>query len=215
MTPTQRKQNSELTLAKYLVPINPTLPSIESEEDTRLRTPDELLRRFVALWAVTGAAFRPEKSHFRDFINEHGFTNWLSTEERAFLFALRPSKQQLIRFSWQLESLYFLAWCAGLVSELEVPTKESSPAAFSHLFPRSRDDLARIESAIVIRPIGEILNWSDLIYRLHWAVRDASLRATTSPSQIKAGVVQEWHRAANWMTCYEDQEDWDQVATDT
>jgi hypothetical protein len=59
------------------------------------------------------------------------------------------------------------------------------------------------------------MNWADLLYRTHWAVREAQLHDRDSPSSLVPGAVMEWHKTANWMTCYEGEDDWDHVATDT
>ncbi len=215
MTPAQRKQNSESVLKRHAIPINSSLPLIESEDDVSLRTTDELLRRLVALWAVAGTAFLRENDFFRRYIVENNLIGWLSASERDFLLVERPTQQQLIHASWQLEGLYFLAWCGGLVDQLKIPSTESSVESFMHLFPQEGESLARLHGAISVRSLHEVLDWADLLYRLHWAVRDAQLRGSPSPSAIKGGVVQEWHRAVNWMTRYEDEDDWDAVATDT
>jgi hypothetical protein len=58
------------------------------------------------------------------------------------------------------------------------------------------------------------MDMSDLIYRLHWAVRDATLSGKKPPGRLNPSVVYEWHYGVNWLTCYEDQE-WDEVSTDT
>lgn len=75
--------------------------------------------------------------------------------------------------------------------------------------------MQKLDKAIAIRSKSEILDWSDLLYRLHWAIRDAQINDTAPPPAIKGGVVQEWHRAVNWMTKYDQEDDWDAVGTDT
>jgi Domain of unknown function (DUF4272) len=215
VTPAQRKAASEALLEQHAVPINRNLPMIESEEETRLRTSDEVLRRLVSLWAVAGTAFLPGNGFFRSYVEENGLEKWLSPRETEYLFSDAPSEQQRIHFSWQLESLYFLAWCAGLMPRLALPTTESSLESFLHLFPQQGEGLERLRNALTVRSIEEVLNWSDLLYRMHWAVREARLRGTTQPLGVTAGAVQEWHRAANWMTRYEGEDDWDAVPTDT
>jgi hypothetical protein len=215
VNPELRKQKSETELARHAIPINPTLPLIESDGQVALRTADELFQRLVALWAVAGTAFLRNNDFFRRYMIANDHVSWLSTEERDFLLAEQPTEQQIIQASWQLEGLYFLAWCGGLVDELTIPSKESSVEPFMHLFPREGEDLTRLRDALSVRSVSEVLDWSDLLYRLHWAVRDARLRGSQSPSGVKAGVVQEWHRAVNWMTRYEEEDDWDAVATDT
>ena len=187
---------------------------VEAEEKVELRTAEELTARIVALWAVTGTAF-VRNNFFRQYIIENQLVGWLSAKEREYLLSNHRTESQHIHFSWQLEGLFFLGWCAGLVTDLALPTQESSVESFMHLFPQHGENLQKLDREIVIRSKREILDWSDLIYRLHWAVRDANVRGATPPPHIRAGVVQEWHRAVNWMTKYDQENDWDAVATDT
>jgi len=215
MTPQQRKQASEDQLSALGIPINLHLPLVESEDEVRLRTRTELLRRLVALWAVAGTAVLKGNDFFRRYMTDNDLLEWLSPREKDFLLASEPSERQLIQSSWRLECLYFLGWCAGLVERIEIPTTQSSVEPFLHLFPQQGSDLSSLEAAIAIRPLPEILDWSDLLYRLHWSVRDAHLRGAPMPFGVEGGVVQEWHQAVNWMTRYDDEDDWDMVGTDT
>jgi Domain of unknown function (DUF4272) len=63
MTPEERKFASETLLREHGVAINPTLPLIESDDEVVLRSRDEVLQRFVALWAVVGSAFLEGNAH--------------------------------------------------------------------------------------------------------------------------------------------------------
>ena len=53
-----RKDKNEQLLKSLGVPVNPTLPLIESESEVRLRTPQEIARRAVVLYAVVRSATR-------------------------------------------------------------------------------------------------------------------------------------------------------------
>ena len=65
-----------------------------------------------------------------------------------------------------------------------------------------------------LRTVSSILDEADLIYRYHWALVDAELYDTAKPQGLLAPVVEERHRALNWLIGYQDQ-DWDEVTTDT
>ena len=64
-----------------------------------------------------------------------------------------------------------------------------------------------------LRDTEDILNETDLIYRIHWSTRDASLKGKPSPVGLSEDIVMERHFAFNWLTMYAD--DWDDIATDT
>lgn len=215
MHPAERKAKSEELLRRRGAPINEHLPLIESDDEVVLRSADELLKRLVALWAVVGTAFLRGNDHFRSYVVENGFQSWLSKEELAFLLSDSPTERDYICFTWKLECLYFLAWCAGLIDDIELPEHESSVESIMHLFPGAMEKPTVLGDAIAIRPKSEILDWSDLLYRLHWSVRECRITGRAGPPGINGGVVQEWHQAVNWMTRYDDEDDWDMVGTDT
>lgn len=215
MTPELRKATSESKLRAFGIPVNEHLPLIETEEDTRIRSQEEVFRRLVALWAVVGKAYLGSESPFASYITEHTMQTYLSNQERAFLFTEEPPERDCIYFSWQLEAFFFIAWAAGLLEANDIPTTESSVGPILDLFPQENEAADCLRNAIHVRSKSEILDRADLLYRLHWAVRNAQLTGSVPPAGIKGGVVQEWHRAVNWMICYENEDDWDQVGTDT
>ena len=85
-----------------------------------------------------------------------------------------------------------------------MPRSEASAREFLHVFPEDESDPIALRQALRLRPVREILDWSDRLYRLHWAVRDARLHGRPTPAGIEAGAVFEWHFAVNWMTRKDD-----------
>ena len=65
-----------------------------------------------------------------------------------------------------------------------------------------------------LRPIADILDQADLIYRYHWAVRDARIKGRQAPAALDHDVTEERHYALNWLIGYHAQA-WDDVSTDT
>lgn len=215
MSAASRKAASESKLLALGIPVNAGLPLIEAEEEVTLRTHEEVLQRLVALWAVVGKAVLRNETKFTKYIVAHGLLPWLSEGERRFLIDEQSSERESMQFSWQMEALFFVAWCAGLVEAAEVPSEESSVAGILDLFPGPHELPERLRAAIHLRPKAEILARADLLYRLHWAVRNAQYTQTAPPAGVNGGVVQEWHRAVNWVTRYNDEDNWDHVGTDT
>jgi hypothetical protein len=215
MNPQNRKERSESKLNARGIPVNEHLPLIEAENETTIRSHEEVLRRLIALWAVVDKAFMRSESITTEYIAEHRLQPWLSNVENAYLFNKESTDRDNIHFSWQLETMCFVAWCAGLLDCAEIPNGESSVKSILHLFPSATEQPDRLLAAIKLRSKSEVLDRADLMYRLHWAVRNAELMGTAAPSSINGGVVQEWHRAVNWMICYDSENDWDQVGTDT
>lgn len=215
MTPEARRAANEALLREHGIPVNPHLPMIEDEDAVTLRSEDELWRRLVALWGVVGTAMLRENDYFKEYFSVGERRSWLSGDEATFLFADAPSEEDRIRFSWRLEAMLLLAWCGGLVETLPMPEHPSSVDAVLPLYPHDLGDATMLRQALRLRSKAEILDWSDRLYRLHWAVRDAQLNGREPPSGINPGMVLEWHHAANWMTRYGNEDDWDAVGTDT
>jgi hypothetical protein len=215
MTAEERKAATEALLRDYGIPINPNLPAIEDGDAVTLRSQEAVWRRLVALWGVVGAAMLRRNAFFKEYFAADERRAMLSNDEAAFLFNDAPPEQDRIRFSWRLEALMFLAWCAGLVEDPGLPQKPSSAEAILPLYPHDLGDAAMLRDALRLRSTAEILDKADLLYRLHWAVRDAHLNGREPPPGINAGMVLEWHHAVNWMVGYDGEDDWDAVSTDT
>ncbi|MES2104950.1 MAG: DUF4272 domain-containing protein [Pseudomonadota bacterium] len=219
MTPENRKLTSETLLHKRGIRINLQLPLTESDEEVRLRSSDEVLRRMVALWCVSGATV--DASQFQrmsGYIAQHGLAGWLSAQEQGFLSGELSDPaihEQRAWFAQRKEALFFLGWCAGLVKKLDLPGVESSLKSLMSLLPQQAEAPDRLRAAIKLRSRREILGWADLLYRLHWAVRHANLIGKPVPGNLDAAVVLQWHQAVNWMIGYDDEDDWDRVGTDT
>lgn len=215
MTPEARRTANEDLLRERGIPVNPHLPMIEGEDAITLRSEDELWRRLVALWGVVGTAMLRENDYFKDYFSVGERRGWLSRDEAAFLFDDARSEGDIVRFTWRLEAMVFLAWCGGLVDVLPLPEHPSSLESVLPLYPHDLGEATMLRAALRLRSKAEILDWSDRLYRLHWAVRDAQLNGREPPPGINPGMVLEWHHAANWMTRYDNEEDWDAVGTDT
>ncbi|MFC0254605.1 DUF4272 domain-containing protein [Massilia consociata] len=215
MTPEARRAANEALLTQLGIPTNPDLLIIEGAGDTALRSEDELWRRLVALWGVVGAATLQQNAFLKNYFSAGERRAWLSNDEAAFLFNDTPDEGDAIRFSWRLEALYFLGWCAGLVEDLGLPVRASKVDAILPLFPHDEGDALMLRAAIRLRPKEDILDWADRLVRMHWAVRDAQQHGREAPAGLNPGVVLEWHHAVNWMIRYKGEDDWDSVGTAT
>lgn len=215
MSPEQRKEASELILHKRGIRINVQLHVIESDDEVVLRTPEQLLQRLLALWAVSSVAAGGDAAHYRAYLDAHALTVSLSAQERLFLYASEIDDDMRRPFADRNESLYFLCWAAGLLDKLAVPTQTANLKQVLKLFPQEMEPPQRLEAAMKMRRKSELLDWSDLLYRLHWAVRHAHLTARAAPGNLHAVAVREWHQAVNWICQYEEEDDWDKVSTET
>ncbi len=208
----ERKARSEALLRARGVPINDWLPVIgEGDDDKRLRTPREVAERAVALYAVSVGAAPEEHENAVAFLRERGLWEAASPKERAFLLNPQPKEQEVIDFTWRYQALHVLLWALGHVEALPFPDETCDlPLQEFVLGIPIEDFLGRA----ALRPVDEILDATDLIYRCHWAVVEALLHGEEPAAGLEPGVVYERHYALNWLTRYGDA-GWDNVPTNT
>jgi hypothetical protein len=123
------------------------------------------------------------------------------------------TEKDKINISWQSERIYIMLWTINKVNELGLPIDQCNVGEMLKLLPEFFQSTREFISSSTSRTTLEILDASDLIYRLHWAARQADLEEKEIPGDISLGIVQEWHYAINWITFYD--ENWDEITTDT
>jgi hypothetical protein len=188
------------------------LPLIEDSTQARKRTVEEIATRAIAVCLVAVKGEGLEQETIDRLVAQFGADAFFTPDEAAFIRDLNPSQRDRIQFSWRYECYWVLLWALGYIDMLSRPEGMCDvPTAVS--FIRDRDTRQFIADAR-LRPLTEILDEADLIYRYHWAVRDAGLKGNPPPAGLQGGVVQEWHHALNWLVGYMDQ-DWDDISTDT
>jgi hypothetical protein len=206
-----RKERSEEVLRKQRVPINAWLPCIESEAEVEPRNPREVANRLLALCAVSLKGQGLEHDEVQRFIETFGVAPHLSPKERAFIADPKSSMNDRIQFSWRYEAATPLFWALNLTdAPLGAPRDVCDTAALTAIIKQTADLTHR-----GLRPMREILDEADLIYRYHWAVRQAGLDRKPAPAGLDGGVTMERHHGLNWLIGYNDRADWDEVSTDT
>lgn len=215
MTPSDRKARNEAILQKAGIPFLPSLPCIVSEEETELRNIEEVGIRMACLFCVVGSAFEPAETAFREYLRKHQLWDHLTPEEIAFLSNPAPDRKANINFARRTEALFILMWSAGLFEELPLPTRQTDTDKIVSVFPECDESPWPFIRKMQMRPKSEILDAADLIYRLHWAVRNTGATGQSAcRTRLHAVVVMEWRHAINWVTEYENP-DWDEVKTST
>ena len=216
-----RKNRTEDRLATKGLNTFVGLPMIDDETEVRLRAPAEVALRCFSLLAVavrgealnTGDALPVSQLRQRLPLAFKALTPW----ERRFMDAggwFKPKlvSQDAVQAAWRYEALAVLLWALGEYESL--PSYDSIcdvPFVANKLV---KVDGARLVAEAHLRPVGEILDALDEIYRLHWILVDARMNGRPPPEGVTPGVVMERHHALNWLTCYCD-DDWDEVTTDT
>jgi hypothetical protein len=208
----ERKERSVKRLQQEGVPTIAHLPVIEDSTEAKSRTKEEIAHRAIAvcITAVKGEGL--DQASVDRLVKKFGAEKFFSPKEAAFVKDPKPSEQERIQFSWRYECLWVLLWSLGYVEQLDRPAGVCDvPKAVTFL--RDRDTAQFIKDA-KLRPLSEILDQADLIYRYHWAVVEARVKKREAPGKLDGGVAQERHYVLNWLIGYMGQ-DWDEISTDT
>jgi len=207
-----RRERSIAVLEAEGVPHFEHLPVIETEAESTRRSAEEVALRAMALCILAAKGEGLEPRVVERLVGDFGLASAFTPKERAFIENPEPSQHDRVQCTWRYESYWVLLWALGFVEDLARPDRICDvPTAVTILRDLGREGfLAHAR----LRPQSEILDAADLIYRYHWAVRDAEINHREAPAGLDPGVVMERHYALNWLIGYLDQE-WDDVSTDT
>lgn len=207
-----RKTRSMERLKKEGVPSVDHLPVIEDSKECRKRTAEEIAHRAIAvcITAVKGEGL--DQATVEALVKNYGADAFFTPEEKAFIKNPSPSHQDRVNFAWRYECAWVLLWALGYVESLERPEKICDVVKLVGIVrDHSTEQLVKDAK---LRPLDQLLDEADLIYRYHWATTNARLKGEDAPAKLEGGVVVERHYALNWLIGYMDQE-WDDVSTDT
>jgi hypothetical protein len=207
-----RKERSNALLRKENIPYNDWLPVIETVEDSKRRTTEEVALRAIALCIVAVKAEGLEQEAVDEWIEMYDIKSVFTPDEKTFIDNANPSGHVRTQFAWRYECLWVMLWALNYIDELKRPEDICDVAfAVKTIHEQGRDKFIQNSK---LRAQKEILDAADLIYRYHWAVRDAHINGKEIPGELNGDVIMERHKALNWLIGYSDQE-WDDITTDT
>ena len=208
MTPDAARQQSHEFLARHQLPINETLPLLESPADLSPQLSIDVARRAAILTHIIGIGFGQPGSKMKQPLIDFGLLQFVSPNERLLLDLTTYIEQQKIDATWLVECMQAIGWCFQFV-DLD-PFSGCDDDLASH-FPAPFTDPNDFIQSASLRPFSEIYRLADLHYRLHWATRDCRLKQL--PCKIKEGVIKERRKALEWVIGVES--NWDEIPMDT
>jgi hypothetical protein len=212
MTATERKKNTEQILRSLNIPFIDHLPLIEEEQDVKIRTSQDIAKRVLVLTYLNYVSEEPnDRDKVIAFLKEQELWDSVSDDEKQ-LFSKQLSDKEHINISWRSEAIWLLLWVIKKVDTINLPEDEVSIPQILELLPDFMTDTKNFVQSASIRTVAEILDLSDLTYRLQWATRHIELN-NLETLDINSSIIQERHYAINWVTYYED--NWDDITTDT
>lgn len=216
-----RKEKSINLLKSQNIPYIEHLPTIETAENVRIRTKEEIATRAlcslitiqVACDIDNGGDIEDSKIFFRNILESYGILDNLTKKEVNF-FEENVEIQDIINMIWKYEACNVLFWSLGIIDSLEYP---------SHICDYQKiikivSNCATFEDFLKkcnLKSINEILDETDLIYRYNWACVNARIHGSEAPNNLDSGVVLERHVAFNWLIDLDKNNDWDNVPTNT
>jgi len=207
-----RRLRSEAILRAEGVPLLASLPVIETAAEALKRSKEEVALRAQCLSLVAAKGEGLDQEIVERVLKSHELRPHLSPKELAFVLDKSPSQHDLVQFIWRHEAAWTLLWALGFVARLGKPDQICDVAfAAETVAGRTRSQFVEDSK---LRPISDILDEADLIYRYHWAVVDARLKGQPMPAGLNPDVTLERHHALNWLIGYLEQA-WDDVTTDT
>ena len=220
-TPEQRKQASIAILQEHGVPYIDWLPVIEDASEARVRSAEEIARRAIACLITIQAAFDRYNDEYtpsvadkyQHILARYQLNDALTAEENA-IYNGAGGEAEITKMTWKYEAYWTLLWALGIIPELDYPAhtidcEAACQAVFDH------QDFASFMTTVRLRPIEDILDQADLIYRYHWACVDARINGREMPGGLLESVVMERHAGLNWLIGAYDSDDWDDVPVHT
>jgi hypothetical protein len=197
MTSQTRKERSEIFLTATRVTVNHNLPALK--EYDRIKPPADVARRTLILVAILNVIKKNKPDHILAWLKKHSLLNDATVDEKVILQERVIHDHDRLKLSWRAEAVWVFLWALGIVPDLGLPVSlcDLSDPKLWETIPGPGKDPASFLDGAALRPVDDILNMRDLLYRIHWAVTDALLnrRAVT----FNHDVVYEWHYALNWI----------------
>lgn len=221
-----RKSRSEKVLAKHRIMINPNLPRIENEDEAKLRSPEEIVKRAVTAFLTAQIAIdicgsngaEESAKFFMPILERFGLTDELTDDEKPYFDLSKCgdiSDMDANQMQWRIEMCVPLFWACGFRKKLEYPSEMADTTKEIKLIGGC-EDFGELMKHVKMRPLPDILDAADLIFRMDWACVEARLKNDRGiMGDLFPDVVVEQHKGLNWLIGAYDAEDWDTVTPNT
>lgn len=212
----KRMEKSNATLRALKLKTVDFLPPIEGDEEVVLRSAQDVARRIIALWAVALKADGAKPDMMNKLLKDGHVAQYLTPKEKKFVENPSPSKDEMSECSWFIECIPALLYGLGEEDQLPLSSKESDVGKIAEKMVAlmGKDYGMTFTKNAKLRSKSEILDAKDLTLRAHWLAVETAYHKKPMPAGINHAVLQERHRALNWLTKQYGR-DWDKVQTGT
>jgi len=183
----------------------------------RVRTTEEITQRALSLGAAVARSFDAPRKEVIAFVEGAGLLQELTPLEHSYIYSSRRSAQQTVNMSWNSEALAVLLWSIGKLASLPGPDTQCSTGDLSDaLPPYGNEPLDQFRGTASRRSERVLFEMAKTIQLQHVVARQRKSNTKYLPDfgLVNIEIVQERHRAINWVVGYCAQ-DWDDVTADT
>jgi len=214
----ERKKRSEEKLQSVGIEPLSSIPAVVEESQIKLRTPEEVAKRAIILYALMGIIFYEKPEEIVNWIKSEGLWNDLSPQEQEVFSVpisneLSPEekawKQRAMQsnlLTWRIEALQILLWCLGKLEHLEWPEEKCDGTEIRDIMPGLGESTKRFIAQARLRPIQQLLDCVDLHYRLHMMMQEQGTESNAL-SSFDTLIVYERIHALAWLVHWH--EEWD------
>lgn len=212
--PEARRRRSWRLLESEGIPTSDATPLLPDADQTQRRETQPVIQRTLCLLMVALRGEGLEEAVVEEMVTRYGVqTEWWSPNESSFISEDGElSESRRAPYAWRYESLWMFLWALGFMEDPGFPDQLCDASAAVGIVHDRGPTEFREEAEL--RDQEELLDMTDLIMCMHWAAREAKLTGQVVPASLHIEVLEEWHRALNWIIDL-DKCGWDQVQTST
>jgi hypothetical protein len=208
MTALERKQVTEKRLSALGITLVDNLPPIEEEDAITLRSPREVAERILILTYLSCVATDPSlRQEVMMFLIQEGLWDKASEEEKVLFHKTRLTEEDFTNIFCRSESIWLLLWVINKIDSLDLPEKEVNLHDIFPYLPGFLEPTGSFIHAATIRSVSEILDQSDFIFRLNWALREAYEQGSQI-SSLNPSIAYERYFSISWVT--QTRESWEE-----
>lgn len=213
-----RRAVSNAKIKKQKIACYESLPCIESSNEVKLKSLDEICKRAMASFLVIQLACDINNGQYEEsveiisnLLKKFNVFDCLNKKEKKILDGTFEM-QDAIDIDWEYETYWSLIWALGLVDDISDASNICDCDYAINLFNES-NSYEDFKSKCKLRDVNEILDMLDLYYRYHWACVEKRVKPETSIGNLNPGVVVERRRGLEWLVS--ELQDWHDISLDT
>lgn len=220
-----RKQHSERFLTKSGVIVDTSFPVFISDEDARIKSHEEIVRRAIAAFLTAQVAIgicndedlQKSVAAFGYLLDKFDVRGNLTADERRYFDPEQCTEipyEDAFEMQWRVERCMPLFWVLGMTDgDLDYPSRITDTDEIAKAICGAKD-LSEIIEIVNDLDTGEILSNADTCMRMHLAcVQSRELDDPEIKGDLDSDVVSEQYLGFCWMVGACEDDDWDNPKT--